>query len=61
MPGGQGDLKAMLKGLKEGLENQKVGSRVLVLIPSSLAKGDGDRIAVVDILAAETKQSEKKK
>lgn len=55
------NLDEVMEGLQEGLENQKVGSRVLVLIPSSLAKGEGDRIAVIDILAAETNQRGKKK
>ena len=45
------NLKALMQGLQEGLTDQKVGSRVLVAIPSAEAVGDGDRIAVVDILA----------
>ncbi|MBR6459261.1 MAG: FKBP-type peptidyl-prolyl cis-trans isomerase [Actinomycetaceae bacterium] len=55
------NLDELMEGLQEGLENQKVGSRVLVVIPSALAKGDGDRIAVVDILAAENKPGDEKK
>lgn len=46
------NLDGLMEGLQAGLENQKVGSRVLVMIPSAMAQGDGDRIAVVDILAA---------
>lgn len=55
------NLNELMEGLQEGLENQKVGSRVLVVIPSALAKGEGDRIAVVDILAAENKPDDEKK
>jgi peptidylprolyl isomerase len=44
-------LTSLMEGLQEGLVDQTVGSRVLVLIPSSEASGQGDRIAVVDILA----------
>ena len=51
----------LMKGMREGIENQKVGSRVLVLVPSAVAKGEGDRILVVDILAATTKQGEEEK
>ena len=35
----------------DGIVDQHVGSRVVILIPSADAAGDGDRIAVVDILA----------
>lgn len=55
------NLDALMEGLQEGIENQKVGSRVLVVVPSALAKGDGDRVAVVDILAAENKPDDEKK
>lgn len=48
------ELDKLMEGLQAGLENQKVGSRVLVVIPSAMAAGEGDRIAVVDILAAGT-------
>lgn len=44
------DLENVMKGLGSGLVDQRVGSRVVVLIPSSQAQGTGDRIAVVDIL-----------
>ncbi len=40
----------LMEGLHIGLTDQHVGSRVLVLIPSAMAAGDGDRVAVVDIL-----------
>ncbi|MBE6483465.1 MAG: FKBP-type peptidyl-prolyl cis-trans isomerase [Actinomycetaceae bacterium] len=44
------DLSSVMEGLQTGLVDQRVGSRVVVLIPSSLAAGEGDRVAVVDIL-----------
>ena len=40
----------LMDGLHIGLTDQHVGSRVLVLVPSAMASGDGDRVAVVDIL-----------
>lgn len=43
-------LDKAMRGLAEGLVDQKVGSRVVVLIPASFAQGEGDRIVVVDIL-----------
>ena len=45
------NLADVMRGLQEGLADQEVGSRVAVLIPSSQASGEGDRIAIVDILA----------
>lgn len=44
-------LSDVMQGLKAGLSDQKVGSRVAVLVPSAMASGEGDRIAVVDLLA----------
>lgn len=52
-------LADVMQGLQEGLADQKVGSRVAVLIPSSQASGEGDRIAVVDILAISRNATEK--
>lgn len=43
-------LPGVMDGLRIGLTDQKVGSRVVVLIPSAQASGTGDRFAVVDIL-----------
>ena len=43
-------LDKAMRGLAEGLVDQKAGSRVVVLIPASFAQGEGDRIVVVDIL-----------
>ena len=45
------DLSTVMEGLRDGLADQKVHSRVVVLIPSAEAAGDGDRVAIVDILA----------
>lgn len=45
------NLADVMSGLREGLTDQSVGSRVLIRIPSEDAAGDGDRLAVVDILA----------
>ncbi|MCF2706222.1 hypothetical protein I6E29_02925 [Arcanobacterium haemolyticum] len=45
------DLADVMEGLRLGLADQKVRSRVVVLIPSAQASGDGDRVAIVDILA----------
>lgn len=53
------ELDKLMEGLQAGLENQKVGSRVLVVIPSAMAAGEGDRIAVVDILAAGTTSNQR--
>ena len=44
-------LDGVMTGLRDGIVDQHVGSRVVILIPSADAAGDGDRIAVVDILA----------
>ncbi|RKV69349.1 MAG: hypothetical protein D8B44_00730 [Actinomyces sp.] len=46
------NLKTAMKGLSEGLVDQKIGSRVVVLVPSAKAQGTGDRVVVVDILGA---------
>ena len=40
----------LMEGLRVGITDQHVGSRVLLLIPSAKATGDGDRVAIVDIL-----------
>lgn len=45
------NLSDVMQGLQEGLADQTIGSRVAVLIPSSQASGEGDRIAIVDLLA----------
>ena len=44
------DLSGVMDGLRIGLTDEKVGSRVIVLIPSAQATGTGDRFAIVDIL-----------
>lgn len=44
------DSSKLMEGLHIGLTDQTVGSRVLVLVPSAMASGEGDRVAVVDIL-----------
>ena len=54
-------LDKAMRGLSEGLVDQKVGSRVMVLIPSSFAQGNGDRIVVVDILGILSSKSEKER
>ncbi|WP_308806700.1 FKBP-type peptidyl-prolyl cis-trans isomerase [Actinotignum urinale] len=44
-------LKDLMPGILTGLSDQKVGSRVVILIPSTQAQGNGDVVAVIDILA----------
>ncbi len=44
------ELSGVMDGLRIGLTDEKVGSRVIVLIPSAQATGTGDRFAIVDIL-----------
>ncbi len=45
------NLSEVMEGLRLGLVDQKARSRVVVLIPSAQAAGEGDRVAIVDILA----------
>ncbi|MDO4887128.1 MAG: hypothetical protein Q3979_00245 [Actinomycetaceae bacterium] len=44
------DLNEGMEGLAKGLVDQRVGSRVVVLIPSAAAQGTGGRVVIVDIL-----------
>ncbi|MGO1591146.1 MAG: FKBP-type peptidyl-prolyl cis-trans isomerase [Ancrocorticia sp.] len=46
------NLHDVMEGLQIGLTDQYVGSRVVVLVPSSQAQGDGDVAFIVDILAS---------
>lgn len=48
------DLSDAMEGLKKGLVDSTVGSRVVVLVPSAEAQGNGDRIVIVDILGVAT-------
>ncbi|MGJ9622721.1 FKBP-type peptidyl-prolyl cis-trans isomerase [Actinotignum sp. GS-2025c] len=41
----------LMDGMRKGLVDQRVGSRVMILIPASQARGDSDLVAIVDILA----------
>lgn len=43
-------------GLHAGLVDQRVGSRVVIVVPSAQAQGEGDVIIVVDILAVADKK-----
>ncbi|MDO4613521.1 MAG: hypothetical protein Q4B10_05600 [Actinomycetaceae bacterium] len=45
------DLARAMPGLREQLSDQRVGSRVLIVVPPEQAKGDDTLIVVVDILA----------
>lgn len=55
------ELSEVMDGLRIGLTDQKVGSRVLVLIPSAQASGTGDRFAIVDVLGIYDSTDEKSK
>ncbi|MFT0848520.1 FKBP-type peptidyl-prolyl cis-trans isomerase [Actinomycetaceae bacterium L2_0104] len=44
------EMSELMEGLRVGITDQHVGSRVLLLIPSAKATGEGDRVAIVDIL-----------
>ncbi|XCB30135.1 hypothetical protein RQN30_01405 [Arcanobacterium hippocoleae] len=37
--------------MRQGIVDQRIGSRVLIGIPASSAHGDKDLLAVVDLLA----------
>ncbi|MFT3942658.1 MAG: hypothetical protein QM705_02370 [Ancrocorticia sp.] len=52
-------MSEVMDGLRIGLTDQKVGSRVLVLIPSAQASGTGDRFAIVDVLGIYDSTDEK--
>lgn len=45
------DLTEVFPGLRAGLSDQRVGSRVVVAIPAAQAQGDADTVVIVDILA----------
>lgn len=45
------DTKDIFAGMQQGLIDQRIGSRLLIGIPASLAHGDHDLLAVVDLLA----------
>ena len=55
------EVSDVMDGLRIGLADQKVGSRVLVLIPSAQASGTGDRFAIVDVLGIYDSTDEKSK
>ncbi|MFP7696164.1 FKBP-type peptidyl-prolyl cis-trans isomerase [Trueperella sp. LYQ143] len=46
------NMPEVFPGLRDALLDARVGSRIVVAIPSRLAQGGGDRALVVDILAA---------
>lgn len=53
------DLAEVFPGLRDGLADQRVGSRVIIGIPAELSSGDTGAVMVVDILAiSESTQSE---
>lgn len=41
----------LMDGMQIGLTDEPVGSRILLLIPSAQAQGEGDMVMIVDILA----------
>lgn len=45
------DLAGAMTGLREQLSDQRVGSRVVIVLPPELAQGDDTLVVVVDILA----------
>lgn len=51
------DLAGAMTGLREQLSDQRVGSRVLMVLPPEQAKGDDTLIVVADILAVSEKTS----
>lgn len=53
-------LKDIFAGLQQGIVDQRIGSRLLIAIPASLAHGDKNLIAVVDLLAKANKNKEAK-
>ena len=48
------NLQDVMEGLKIGLSDQHVGSRLLILVPSAQAQGEGDVVLIVDVLATST-------
>lgn len=52
-------LKDVFAGLQQGIVDQRIGSRLLISIPASLAHGDKNLIAVVDLLAKANKKEAK--
>lgn len=53
-------LKDVFAGLQQGIVDQRIGSRLLITIPASLAHGDKNLIAVIDLLAKANKNKEAK-
>lgn len=45
------NLQDVMTGLRTGITDQNVGSRLVILVPSAQARGDGDLVIIVDILA----------
>lgn len=52
-------LKDVFAGLQQGIVDQRIGSRLLIAIPASLAHGDKNLIAVIDLLAKANKKEAK--
>lgn len=50
------DLDDVFPGVKDGILDQTVGSRILVLIPPELGIGTDSLVAIVDILAVKEKE-----
>lgn len=44
-------VQEVMTGLRTAIQDQKIGSRIAVLIPEEQAHGEGDLVAIVDLLA----------